>query len=51
MIHVKWIERVSLVLCRNSYPEVFCTKTVIKNFGKVYRKTPVPESFFNKVAG
>ena len=30
---------------RNSHPEVFYKKDVLRNFAK----TPVPESFFNKV--
>ena len=36
---------------RSSRPEVFCKKFVLKNFTKIHRKTPVPESFFNKIAG
>ena len=31
-------------------PEVFRKKSVLKNFGEFHRKTPVPESLFNKVA-
>ena len=32
-------------------PEVFYKKGVLKNIAKIHRKTPVPKSFFNKVAG
>ena len=35
-------------LCR---PEVFCKKRCFQKFCKIRRKTPVPESLFNKVAG
>ena len=31
--------------------EVFCKKVVLKKFHKIHRKTPVPESLFNEVAG
>ena len=31
--------------CRSSRPEVFC-----KKFHKIDRKTPVPQSLFNKIA-
>ena len=31
--------------------EVFCKKRCSKKFRKIHRKTPVPVSFFNKVAG
>ena len=30
----------------SSRPEVFCKKGVHKNFRKIHRKTPVPESLF-----
>ena len=39
-----------MLLFRSSSTEVFCTKSVLKNFGKIHRTIPVPESFFNKVA-
>ena len=32
-------------------PEVFRKKNGLIKFCKIHRKTPVPESFFNKVAG
>ena len=32
-------------------PEVFCRKMCSWKFHKIHRKTPVPEAFFNKVAG
>ena len=32
-------------------PEVFCEKNVFLKFFEFYRKTPVRESHFNKVAG
>ena len=32
-------------------PEVFCKKSCSKKFREIPRKTPVPESLFNKVAG
>ena len=32
-------------------PEAFCKKMCSWKFHKVHRKTPVPEAFFNKVAG
>ena len=32
-------------------PEVFCKKICSWKFRKIHRKTPVPEAFFNKVAG
>ena len=32
------------VRCRR--PEVFCKKGVLKNFTKIHRNTPVPESLF-----
>ena len=32
-------------------PEVFCKKMCSWKFHKIHRKTPVPETFFNKVAG
>ena len=31
---------------RSSRPEVFCKKGVLRNFPKIHRKTPVPESLF-----
>ena len=36
---------------RSSYVEVFCRKGTLKKFREIHRKTPVPESLFNKVAG
>ena len=35
---------------KSSRPEVFCKKVLLK-FRKIHRKTSVPESLFNKVAG
>ena len=32
-------------------PEAFCKKMYSWKFYKIHRKTPVPETFFNKVAG
>ena len=32
-------------------PEAFCKKMCSWKFHKIYRKTPVPETFLNKVAG
>ena len=29
---------------RSSRPEVFCKKDVLRNFEKIHKKTPVPES-------
>ena len=37
--------------CRSSRLEVFCEKSVPKNFLKIYRKTPALDLFFNKVGG
>ena len=38
--------------CFASEPkEVLREKGVLKNFCKIHRKTPVPETLFNKVAG
>ena len=37
------------MIFRNSYPEVLFKE--VKKFLKTYRKTPVLESLFNKVAG
>ena len=34
-----------------SRSEVFCRKGVSQKFRKIHRKTPVPKSLFNKVAG
>ena len=31
-------------------PEAFCKKICSWKFHKIHRKTPVPETFFNKVA-
>ena len=31
---------------RSSRLEVFCKKGVVRNFAKIHRKTPVPESLF-----
>ena len=35
-----------LALNRISHPEMFCKKGVLRNFTKIHRKTPVPESLF-----
>ena len=32
-------------------PEAFCKKMCSWKFHKIHRKTPVPEVFFNRVAG
>ena len=32
-------------------PEALCKKMCSWKFHKIHRKTPVPEAFFNKVAG
>ena len=32
-------------------PEAFCKKMCSWKFHKIHRKTPVPETIFNKVAG
>ena len=32
-------------------PEAFCKKMCSWKFHKIHRKTPVPETFYNKVAG
>ena len=32
-------------------PGAFCKKMCSWKFHKIHRKTPVPETFFNKVAG
>ena len=32
-------------------PEAFCKKMCSWKFHKIHRKTTVPETFFNKVAG
>ena len=36
---------------RSSRQEVFCKNGVLRNSTKIRRKTPVSESFFNKVVG
>ena len=38
-------------MSRSSRPEVFCKKGVLRNSEKIHRKTPVPDLFFNKIAG
>ena len=35
---------------RSSHPGLFYEKAALNNFDKMHRKTPVSESFFNKVA-
>ena len=37
--------------CKNSIPEVFCKKDVLKNFAKLTRKHLCQSLFLNKVAG
>ena len=32
-------------------PEAFCKKMCSWKFHKIHRKTPAPETFFNKIAG
>ena len=44
----KWIEE---ILFRSTRPEMFCEKSVIKNFTKFTRKHLCQSHFFNKVAG
>ena len=39
------------VIDRSSCPEMFCRKSVPKNFAKTYRKTRVLDYPFNKLAG
>ena len=34
----------------NSRLEVFCKKSILRNYRKIHRKAPVPESLLNKVA-
>ena len=37
---------------RRNHSELFCQKDIYKNFAKyLCQKTPVPESFLNKIAG
>ena len=38
----------SLKPYRRSHPDVFCKKGILRNFTKIYRKTPVPESLSKK---
>ena len=33
-------------LYRSSRPEVFCKKDILRNFAKVHRKAPVPQTIF-----
>ena len=40
-----------LDLIQKQPPEVFCKKRCSQKFHKIHKKTPVPESLFNKVAG
>ena len=40
-----------LILCRSSCPEVFCKKSVLRNFAKFIGKHLCQSLFFNKVAG
>ena len=44
-------ERIEVKNYRSSRQEVFCEKGVLRNFAKIHRKRPVPESLFSKVAG
>ena len=39
-----------LALFRNSHPEVFLGKGVLKIYKQIYRRTPMPKYDFNKVA-
>ena len=49
----KWWEGQAFVrIDRDSHPELFCKKGILKDVAKfIHRKTPVPGSLFNKVAG
>ena len=38
-------------ICRNSRPEAFCKKGVLRNFAKLTGKHPCQRLFLNKVAG
>ena len=40
-----------LDLIQKQPPEMFCKKRCSQKFHKIHKKTPVPESLFNKVAG
>ena len=42
---------ISNVIIKKLPSEVFYIKGILKNFRKIHRKTPVPGSPFNKVAG
>ena len=39
------------ILSLSFSPDVFCKKRCSLKFRKIYNKTPVPESFLDKVAG
>ena len=42
---IKWIA-IEAVVQRCSVKKVFCKKGVLRNFTKIHRETPVPESLF-----
>ena len=46
-----WSRRNSSINIQKQPPEVFYKKRCSDKFHKIHRKTPVSESFFNKVAG
>ena len=47
----QYISILQMLRCRSSLREVFCKKSCSEKFPKIYRKKPVPEPLFNKVAG
>ena len=49
---LKYLKRkFKTAILKSSHPQVFCEKRCSKIFRKIYRKIPVPETLFNKVAG
>ena len=40
-----------MLVSQKQPPEVFCNNRCSQKYRKIYRKTPVPESLLNKVAG
>ena len=50
-IYPTWICRCNRKYSRSSSPEVFCNKSVLRNFEKFAWKHPCQNPFFNKVAG
>ena len=39
------------MIIRSSHQRYSVRKGVLRNFAKIHRKTPVPDSFLNKVVG